>query len=99
MLRFRALVDRDRLRPCGGQFQRIGQPGLVIAPPDRRSRLRPEISFTRPALISLPAIFCAAATFRFAAATRQRSLRCAAALSIMSSVSVSLIDMDKPFAS
>ena len=33
------------------------------------------------------------------AATRQQSLRCAAALSIMSCVSVSLMDMDKPFAS
>src|SRR5271166_4377941 len=34
-----------------------------------------------------------------AAATRQRSFRCAAALSIRSLVSVSLVDIDRPFAS
>src|SRR5271166_5244546 len=45
MPRFRALVDHDRLRPYGGQFQRIGQPDLVIAPPDRRSRLRPDFLY------------------------------------------------------
>src|SRR5271157_4649080 len=36
---FCALVDRDRFRPHGGQFERIGLASLVIAPPDRRPRL------------------------------------------------------------
>src|SRR5271166_3002850 len=31
--------------PAAGQSQRIGQPGLVIAPPDRRSRLRPDLLY------------------------------------------------------
>ncbi len=36
-LRGRRLVNRDRFRAGGGQFERIGLPGLVVAPPDRRS--------------------------------------------------------------
>ena len=36
---FLAFVDGDRFRARGGQLQRIGQPGFVIAPPDRRSSL------------------------------------------------------------
>src|SRR5208337_4960535 len=39
--RGRRLVNRDRLRAGGGELERIGLPGLVVAPPDRRSRLRP----------------------------------------------------------
>src|SRR5271165_1958050 len=39
--RGRRLVNRDRFRPGGGQFERIGLPGLVVAPPDRRSCLCP----------------------------------------------------------
>ena len=37
----RRIVDRDRLRAGGGQLERISLPGLVVAPPDRRSRLCP----------------------------------------------------------
>ncbi len=36
-----SLVNRDRLRAGCGQLERISLPGLVVAPPDRRSRLRP----------------------------------------------------------
>lgn len=39
--RGRRLVNRDRFRAGGGQFERIGLPGLVVAPPDRRSCLCP----------------------------------------------------------
>ena len=45
MPQFRALIDRDRVRPRGGQSQRIGQPGILIAPPDRRSRFRPDLLY------------------------------------------------------
>ena len=31
--------------PAAVSLQRIGQPGLVIAPPDRRSRLRPDLLY------------------------------------------------------
>src|SRR5271165_2524194 len=39
--RGRRLVNRDRFRAGGSQLERIGLPGLVVAPPDRRSCLRP----------------------------------------------------------
>ena len=39
MCGFCALVDRDRFRPRGGQFERIGLAGLIVAPPDRRPGL------------------------------------------------------------
>src|SRR5271157_2578545 len=39
--RGRRLVNRDRFRAGGSQFERIGPPGLVVAPPDRRSCLCP----------------------------------------------------------
>ena len=35
-----ALVERDRFRARRGQLESIGNPGLVIAPPDRRPNLR-----------------------------------------------------------
>ena len=41
--RGRRLVNRDRFRAGGGQFERIGLPGLVVAPPDRRSCLFPNL--------------------------------------------------------
>jgi hypothetical protein len=56
-------------------------------------------SFTKPAEISLLAIFCAVAPLSVGGATRHRSLRWAAAASSTSCVSVSLMDMDAPFAS
>ena len=36
-----SLVPRNRLRACCGQLERISLPGVVVAPPDRRSRLCP----------------------------------------------------------
>ncbi len=39
--RRRRVVNRDRFRASGGQLERIGLPGLLVAPPDRRSRLCP----------------------------------------------------------
>src|SRR5271166_1138143 len=35
------ILDRDRLRAGGGKLERKSLPGLVVAPPDRRSRLCP----------------------------------------------------------
>ena len=56
---FCALVDRDRFRPRGGQFKRIGLAGLLIAPPNRRPALGStpggqETAGARPAARSLP---------------------------------------------
>src|SRR5271166_680931 len=39
--RLRRVVNRDRFRASGGQLERISPPGLLVAPPDRRSRLCP----------------------------------------------------------
>jgi len=35
------IVDRERLRAGYSKLERISLPGLVVAPPDRRSRLCP----------------------------------------------------------
>ena len=39
--RGRRLVNRDRFRAGYSKLERISLPGLVVAPPDRRSRLCP----------------------------------------------------------
>src|SRR5208337_4386815 len=57
------------------------------------------VSLANPAATSFVAIFWAAAPFRLGGATMQRSSRCAAALSMTSCVSVSLMDMVLPFVS
>jgi len=67
--RGRRLVNRDRFRAGGGQFERIGLPGLVVAPPDRRSFAL--ISFKSPASRSLATALCAWARFGPAGRTRQ----------------------------
>ena len=39
----RSLVNRNRLYACRGQLERISVPFLLVAPPNRRSRLRPDL--------------------------------------------------------
>ena len=39
----RRLVNRNRLYACRGQLERISVPCLLVAPPNRRSRLRPDL--------------------------------------------------------
>src|SRR5271165_888802 len=56
-------------------------------------------SLASPAATNLAANFWAAAPFRLGGAAMQRSSRCAAAPSIRSCVSVSLMDMVLPFVS
>ena len=93
-----AVIEADRLRPGNRELERVGLARFVIAPPDR-GLASASISSTKPAEISLFATFGAAPPFSFGKATRHRSSRCAAALSMASCVSVSLIDIDEPFAS
>src|SRR5258708_30944055 len=57
------------------------------------------VSFARPMEISFFETFCDAPPFSVSGVKRQRSLRWAAALSRTSCESVSLMDMDEPFAS
>jgi hypothetical protein len=39
----RSLVNVNRLYACRGQLERINVPFLPVAPPNRRSRLRPDL--------------------------------------------------------
>src|ERR1700735_325011 len=39
----RRLVNLNRLSACRGQLERINVPFLPVAPPNRRSRLRPDL--------------------------------------------------------
>jgi hypothetical protein len=39
----RSLVNRNRLYACRGQLERISVPFLLVTPPNRRSRLRPDL--------------------------------------------------------
>src|ERR1700691_1184859 len=38
-----SLVNRDRLYACRGQLESISLPFLLVASPNRRSRLRPDL--------------------------------------------------------
>ena len=84
-----ALIGRDGLQPCDGQFQRIAWP---VSSSCRIFRFRTfaSISRTRPAFRSLAATFRVVAPFRVFGAMRQRSLRSDASKSIARCVSVSL---------
>ena len=98
MLTLRVFGHGDRLRPSGRELERevfptsssrrqIGAPAFGLT------------SFVKPEEISLFATFCAAPPFSVGGSMRQRSSRWAAALNMTSCVSVSLMDMDGPFAS
>jgi hypothetical protein len=69
-------------RPACSSCLHTGAPGFAL------------ISFARPPSISFAVTFCAAAPLRFRGATRHRSSRCAATLSMTICVSVSLMDMN-----
>jgi hypothetical protein len=43
----RSLVNRNRLYACRGQLERISVPCLLVAPSNRRSRLRPDLLHER----------------------------------------------------
>ena len=90
-----SLVNRDRLRARCGQLERISLPGLVVAPPDRRSRLCPYL-LQEPSFEKLGYGSLGRPRFGPAGGTRQRSSRCDAALSSTSCVSLNLMDMFEP---
>jgi hypothetical protein len=98
ILKLDALIDADRSGPATVSLRAYDAPDCS----SRRqigSLLFALVSVARPMEISFFETFCDALPFSVSGATRQRSLRWAAALSRTSCVSVSLMDMDEPLAS